>query len=241
MGLAGAGAGAGTTVTYLPSELDSSSNTGHQLHAAVAHFSHTLSSHLQLLANSAVQQEKRDKEAEAEEVRKRKKERDEKEEEPDRDSNDKGANKGLSRAFTFNRKKRDRDDKNAPLSPVPGEEAATAGVTGEEGQAKDAPAAAAEGARGSPEQPAPAGISGGSSALALSPEEIGDSGVIFLRRLVCTQAFSNYCYEKTSRGESRRVAEVRGQYRQQLAASCTGRIPGPIQGPLPREGRLLRE
>ena len=52
--------------------------------------------------------------------------------------------------------------------------------------------------------------------FALTAEEIGDSGMVFLR-LARTRAFSNYCYEKTARGESRRVADIKEQYQQQLA------------------------
>ncbi len=233
--------GAPASCAYLPSELDSRSNTGRQLHAAVAHFSHALSSHLQLLANSAVVQEKKAREV----VGEVKGKEDGAEE---RAAKDDTSSTGLSRALNpFTRKEKrakGEDGKGAPPSPVSGAGAAVASIApdlpSEFGDTVPGEMLAADSARATAE----GGISGhyassggdndrlsgdaneseetnrnrkSVSAMVLGPEDIGDSGLVFLRRLARTQAFSNYCFEKTSRGESRRMAEVRGQYKQQLA------------------------
>ena len=100
-GLAQVGA-AGASYNYLPSELDSGSNTGRLLHAAVAHFSNALSTHLQLLANSTVELEKRDKEEE------KHKGQDQTERVEEQAGKDEASNKGLSRSLNPFHRKKDR-------------------------------------------------------------------------------------------------------------------------------------
>lgn len=55
-------------------------------------------------------------------------------------------------------------------------------------------------------------------AATFSTKDIGESGIVFLRQLLRTQAFSNYLFDRTQRGAARKVSEVRQQYKAQLAA-----------------------